>query len=563
MTWLMRDQEISSCVHRLTLRRSTEFSGDLRDTSPEVQRRIREARAWRQEVIRSLSASESDVVRPTNESETLSALARGARYIIQPQLPIDPLGHRTSAPHVLVLAERYENRFLYSPLFIRNAEVVVANASRQLAHSDLQSLDPSQPEIRIGVAPRPSVTAHGLALVHSLEVLLALGHADPLWRGALVDRRGDAWWFSLLGDEFPRFNREAYLEHYRERAAVLDAYENWRREGGEFPTRPRWHRACDSCEFASRCRTELEQRDDVSLVRFTDFSQQQLLRSYGVTTRTQLAALDPKKVVSARDEPGLVRRRAAGPEEMLSPELDKLDELIYRARVSIDGTYMLIGPAADVHCPTADVEVDIDMESYNDVTYLWGAAVRHSPIVTGVEAGYRAFVSFESLTSEIEAKVFSEFWSWFSGLRTQVLAQGLTFAAYCFWAHAEESAMNRAVDFQTEDGPTRQDIDEFRRGSPSQWIDIYAVFKDQIQTDGPLGLKVVAGKAGFSWRDEAPGGEASMVWYEAAVSDDPGIAVAARTRLLAYNEDDCLATRFLRDWLNTEARTLPSRDAPR
>ena len=47
-----------------------------------------------------------------------------------------------------------------------------------------------------------------------------------------------------------------------------------------------------------------------------------------------------------------------------------------------------------------------------------------------------------------------------------------------------------------------------------------------------------------------------MAWYEEAAGGD----LAARQRLLAYNEDDVLATRALREWLDGPARSLPHLD---
>ena len=50
-----------------------------------------------------------------------------------------------------------------------------------------------------------------------------------------------------------------------------------------------------------------------------------------------------------------------------------------------------------------------------------------------------------------------------------------------------------------------------------------------------------------------------MQWYEVARGDDPE-AMTSRQRILDYNEDDCRATKALRDWLNFEAKSLPRRD---
>ena len=61
-----------------------------------------------------------------------------------------------------------------------------------------------------------------------------------------------------------------------------------------------------------------------------------------------------------------------------------------------------------------------------------------------------------------------------------------------------------------------RDLEDFRQQSPPAWIDLHDLAKEQIQTEGPLGLKQLAASAGFQWRDVNPSGEASMLWYEVA-----------------------------------------------
>jgi predicted RecB family nuclease len=75
-------------------------------------------------------------------------------------------------------------------------------------------------------------------------------------------------------------------------------------------------------------------------------------------------------------------------------------------------------------------------------------------------------------------------------------------------------------------------------------------------------LKQLAASAGFEWRDENPSGEASMLWYEVATRGDDIEALVSRQRILDYNEDDCRATKSLRDWLNGAAKSLAHRDDP-
>jgi len=296
-------------------------------------------------------------------------------------------------------------------------------------------------------------------------------------------------------------------------------------------------------------------------VRFTTFSQQLLLREHQVTTRAQLAQLDPQRARSARNR-ALNPLEPYEPVEVLGRAIDKLDDLIYRARAHERGSSLRVVGANEMGCPTADIEIDVDMESYDDATYLWGAYVTVNRLTDGVAGGYRPFAEWGELDQQSEAAIFRDFWQWLGELRTLCEEQGRTVAAYCFWAQAENGAMNRAVTTPIEGGPTLADLAVFRASDPAVWIDLHELAKRQVQTEGPLGLKQLAVAAGFRWRDPNPSGEASILWYEEATKSDGPEAVQARQRIIEYNEDDCRATKALRDWLNGPARLLAHRDAP-
>ncbi len=120
--------------------------------------------------------------------------------------------------------------------------------------------------------------------------------------------------------------------------------------------------------------------------------------------------------------------------------------------------------------------------------------------------------------------------------------------------------MNRSIATATDSSPDQATLDAFRHASPPEWIDMHEVVKTQIQTEGPVGHKVVAKAAGFTRRDENPSGEASLLGSEEASDAANPTRDASRERILTYNEDDCRATRALRAWMNDGAALLPSRE---
>jgi predicted RecB family nuclease len=85
----------------------------------------------------------------------------------------------------------------------------------------------------------------------------------------------------------------------------------------------------------------------------------------------------------------------------------------------------------------------------------------------------------------------------------------------------------------------------------AHFVDLFSYIRDNFVGVDGLGLKVVASRgAGFSWRDEEPGGLASQTWFSEAVGGATTEArAAARTRVVQYNEDDVRATLAVRRWL--------------
>jgi predicted RecB family nuclease len=205
----------------------------------------------------------------------------------------------------------------------------------------------------------------------------------------------------------------------------------------------------------------------------------------------------------------------------------------------------------------ADVEVDVDMESFGEGgAYLWGALLRRPGGTRpgDEEPGYRAFATWEPVPTDDEARSFAEFWTWLTGVRDAALASGRTFAAYCYNEQAENRwLLASARRFAGRPGiPPVEDVEAFI-ADPS-WVDIFAVVDEWFLCAHGKGLKRVAPAAGFAWRDPEAGGENSMRWYRDAVGMDGAPPdPAQRERLLAYNADDVAATAAVRDWMTSPA----------
>ena len=92
------------------------------------------------------------------------------------------------------------------------------------------------------------------------------------------------------------------------------------------------------------------------------------------------------------------------------------------------------------------------------------------------------------------------------------------------------------------------------------WIDLLAVVRDQLITGTAMGLKAdgeagrvrVAGRGRRGWRSP------SSATPRRSVTPTPRSGPGPRRWILEYNEDDVRATAALRQWLDSDARQLPS-----
>jgi predicted RecB family nuclease len=212
----------------------------------------------------------------------------------------------------------------------------------------------------------------------------------------------------------------------------------------------------------------------------------------------------------------------------------KIRTQINEARSAVAGT-PIVRPAWDESSiPRGDIEIDLDMENA-DFVYLWGALLTKVPDHWPEEVGgYVPFESFEPLDADGERALATALWDWLTDLVERAHAERLTLRVY-FYSPAETQNLRRLLDPASLTPLV---------GS-SSWVDLLPYMRRKFWSNWGHGLKVTAVASGFSWRDDDPGGYASMQWYHDAMAGqdrDKNIA-----RILSYNEDDCRATAALRN----------------
>ncbi|MEJ9078314.1 TM0106 family RecB-like putative nuclease [Gordonia malaquae] len=524
-------RNLTGCEHRLALDFTEHGDAAASDASPEARRRIEAAQGHRDHVITTLHGFQSDrtpsdvvtVEAGTHRErveQTRRAVEAGATWIFRAALPTDvERGRRGHAEALFRLGDGY------LPIIVVNHRVTtLVNGERPadappptLRTSPLWGWRPAVDATRSARSQRRDV----MRLAHLTAMLddLGWGTADAGARvGGLIGLDADCMVAVSLDAALTE-----YAEEFEHRHAIAE---------GSVPTVARRVGECRSCHWWSRCESELADRHDVSLV--VGGSQATVLQEAGITTFDALA--------DYRGDP---------PEDWPAA-VPFADAIVSAASWVAD--IPLVRRLDRPRLRRADIEVDVDMESYSERgAYMWGTLLTDNTDPSR-EVRYLPFVTWDPLPTLDEGRSFAEFWNWMAAERRAAREAGKTFAAYCYSQQAENRWLRGSADrFHgvVPGVPSRAEVDAFI-GS-KEWVDVFeAVGKNFVCPRGK-GLKRIAPVAGFNWRDAEASGEASMEWYAAAVAlDGAAFDESQRARLLTYNEDDVQATKVLREWISSQ-----------
>ncbi|ATE51908.1 TM0106 family RecB-like putative nuclease [Actinosynnema pretiosum] len=488
-----------------------------------VDHRAAVARALGREVGSALVEVPPDVPVADRERVTAEAMRVGAEYIWGAVLPRDPRGGRKGGVELLV-----RDRTGYVPVIVvRHKTTDPGHGARTSPLSYPRPAGARTDPVR-KVRPQPR---DQLRLAHVQRLLQASGHAAPgrATGGAIGMDADVVVWHDLEAATWPggRTALSEYDARFADRLAIADAA-----IAGTSPlARPSRVVECKTCPWWPVCSDALTRARDVSLV--VRGEDAMALRRAGVPTVDDLAALDP--AVPAVPLVGMAH-----------------EDAVVLARAWLRGL-AVARRVPRIEVARAEVEVDVDMESFGDLgAYMWGCLLSGADV--GVEPGYRAFATWDKLPCADEARSFAEFWTWLTGVRRAAAERGLGFKAYCYNELAENRwLLSSAQRFKGQPGvPPVAEVKEFI--TSDDWVDLFGVVRDQFLSTNGKGLKTIAPLAGFHWRDPEAGGENSMRWYRDAVGmDGQEPDPAQRRRLLEYNEDDVRATHALRGWMTSDA----------
>ena len=340
-----------------------------------------------------------------------------------------------------------------------------------------------------------------LQVAHYRALLLEIGLASPRPIGGIIgtdDPLGCAWVDLEAGSR-------SIMEDHADFVARAEETIAWGRAHARPLVEPWLKKECDTCPWRLVCLSALEQADDPTLLRSVTGETRTMLRESGITTVSDVADLDL--------ESGLVE-----------------GSVILQARAQTANTLLRRhGGTGGLPLPHAPIEVDLDIETFGDTTYLAGllitdsAGTRYEPIAdwTNTPGGER----------DLLEQLFTRFALW---ARPEVIVY--------HWTGFEIDRLAAGAD--------RHGLGVPGWGSVRDWFEANAVdlcdwTREHLVSPRGHGLKVIAPLCGFRWRDDDPGGLQSEMWFEELLDGNDDM----RHRLLEYNEDDVIAQLRVREFL--------------
>jgi predicted RecB family nuclease len=358
---------------------------------------------------------------------------------------------------------------------------------------------------------KPKLT-YAVQLALYIDILERLGLSAGR-RGFIWDARGEEVVYRFdepQGQRKPETLWDEYQHALTQTTAVLSR---------QTETRGAYAASCKLCHWYTVCGKELESADDLTLIPFLGRTKRDALLG-SIPTISDMAEIDPSAFFNGK--------------KTIFSGIGQKTLQTFNARAQLLKAIPAEAYLTDVVAlPTAEKELFFDIEDnpMRGICYLHGIVER-----SGGDASTERFIGFfaDEPTAEAEERAFAEAWAYFQANPTAVM----------YYYSPYERTTYRKLQRRYPSVCSADDIEALF--SAGRAVDLYT---DVVRgkTEWPTrdySIKTLAKHLGFSWRDTDPSGAASIEWYEQWLKTKDA---RVKERILAYNEDDCRATRVLLD----------------
>ncbi|OKH27037.1 recombinase B [Chroogloeocystis siderophila 5.2 s.c.1] len=267
---------------------------------------------------------------------------------------------------------------------------------------------------------------------------------------------------------------------------------------------------CSLCRWYSQCYAIAKDQQHLSLIPGVTPNRYTQLQALNVVTLESLTQVNPTQLESL---PGFDRQVA--------------HKLVLQAQAVFENRPILLNTTCEIAVSPAPIELYFDIEAEPDLNldYLLGI------LVIDRQTGTETFHEFLAETPAQEETVWQQF--------LDLVHQYPTAPIYHFCAYEVDTVKRLGKLYHTPRSQIKTLLARF--------VDVY---EQVIQTVAlPVEnytLKAIARWLGFEWRDPQANGSHCIYWYDQWLATGDRALLDAIVR---YNEDDCHATRHVKDWL--------------
>ena len=342
-------------------------------------------------------------------------------------------------------------------------------------------------------------------------------------RGLSAGRRGFIWdihgdeviydFDELRGKRDPRTLWQDYQDALHQAEMVTRRKEE---------TTPAYSAVCKFCHWYSACLTQLEANGDLTMIPELGRSKRDVL-CRELPTVSALADASPDAFIEGK--------------KTVFPGIGADTLLKYHDRAKLLTTQGAVAYSrAPLSLPDFECELffDVEVDPMRDICYLHGFVERHGRD-NATESFFYTFA--DEISTESEKAAFADALAYIDRCRPCAI----------FFYSKYERTIYRKLQEKYPDVSSAAAIEGLF--DPAFAVDLYndAVKKGTEWPTWDYSIKSLAKYLGFAWRDTHPSGAASIEWFNRWIETGDE---AVRQRILDYNEDDCRATRVLRDALD-------------
>jgi uncharacterized protein len=268
---------------------------------------------------------------------------------------------------------------------------------------------------------------------------------------------------------------------------------------------------CSKCQWWGRCEKILVALDDVTLLADVGRSKKIVLNEVGVRSIRDISAFDFSKA----------RLKGIG---------EKTVDAIKRGAASVLSNKIQVLSKPSIPNPRRKVYLDFEDDPTQELIYLCGLWIE--PPIRGLN-----YHGLFCLNESGEAKIWSEF----QGLCEALASED--FIVFHFSAYEKTKLNTLERKYGVAD---KAALDNFR----GRMVDLLPLVKKSVVLPARgYGLKKIAPFVGLKYSAANAGGAQSIVWFQDYQNDPKKSDVIAT--LLQYNQEDCLAMKYVEEWLRS------------